>query len=78
MTALLTEIIGLLTSGITSFATGLGGGINAYMESLFVNTTGTNPALTTFGGVAIIFMAVTLVIGVTSKIFAMISRRTGM
>ena len=76
--ALLTQIIALLTDGITSFAQGIGGGINDYLEALFVDLTGETPALTTFGQIAIIFMAITLVIGVTSKIFAMLSRRTGM
>lgn len=40
MGALLTEIIDLLTGGLTAMATGIGGGLQALVKSIFLDTTG--------------------------------------
>lgn len=66
MSALLTQIIGLLTGGISEFATGLGSGLTTLVQSIFVTTgTGGEMELTTFGGLAIIFAAVSLSVGLS-------------
>lgn len=67
MSAILTEIISLLTGGFSSFATGLGSGIKNFIENLFVTVpvgSGT-PSLTTFGSLVIIFAAISLTLGLS-------------
>lgn len=63
MSAVLQEIITLLVSGITQIATGIGTGLNDLVTSIFVDTTGTDFKLTTFGGVIIVFAGIALAIG---------------
>lgn len=58
MSGVLTEIITLLTSGISGMASGIGSGLQSLVSNIFLDTTGTNPALSTFGGVIVIFGAV--------------------
>lgn len=57
MTTLLTEIIGLLVGGFSTFATGLGTGIGDYVNALFVTESNN---LTTFGGIVVVFAAIAL------------------
>lgn len=68
MTAILTEIINLLTNGLTSFAAGIGGGLNEMAESLFIVTSGTTSSLSVFGGLCIIFAAIALCVGITKYV----------
>lgn len=68
MTAVLNEIVSILVGGITSMASGIGSGLNAMAESLFVNTTGTTPTLTTFGGIVAIFGGIALAVGLTTLV----------
>ena len=63
MSSILTEIISLLTGGITGIATGVGSGVSSLVNSIFVDSTGTNPALTAFGGIVVVFAGVSLAIG---------------
>lgn len=73
MSAVLTEIINLLGSGISSFATQIGTGVNALVTNLFIQTVGegasATKSLTTFGGVIIIFAGIALTIGLSKLIF---------
>lgn len=64
MNAVLTEIISLLTGGITGIATGVGQGMQDLVSNLFI-TTGAEGAqtLSTFGAVVVIFGGVGLAIG---------------
>ena len=63
MTGVLQEIITLLTSGLSAMATGIGGGFNAFMTSIFLDTTGASPVLSVTGGVIVVFAAIALSIG---------------
>lgn len=63
MTAVLQEIITLLTSGLSSMATGIGQGFNAFMGAIFLDTSGSNPVLSTTGGIIVVFAAIALSIG---------------
>lgn len=63
MSSVLTEIITLLTSGISSLASGIGNGLKALVEGIFLDTSGSTTALSTFGGVVVIFAAVALAFG---------------
>lgn len=68
---ILSEIIRILTGGITEFGQGLGAGIQAIVQALFVNidsTTGTQ-SLTSFGVLTVVFAALALCVGITRKIF---------
>lgn len=65
MTELLTEIISLLTSGLTQMATGIGGGLQALVSNIFLDTTSDKTVLSTFGGLIIIFAGIALAIGLS-------------
>ena len=69
MSAVLTEIIGILVGALTTFGQGLGSGIQTIVSSLFLDTTGASPVLSTFGGVIVIFAAIGLAVGITRRIF---------
>ena len=68
MSDVLTQIVDLLTDGITGIAQGIGGGLQQLVSSIFLDTTGTTTALSTFGGVIVIFGAVALAIGLSKFI----------
>lgn len=65
MSAILTEIINILTGGISAIATGIGSGLKALVTNLFleVSDSGAITGLSTFGGVAMVFCGVSLAIG---------------
>lgn len=60
MQALMTEIISLLTGGITGVATGIGEGFSTLAESIFLGTEGT---LSVFGSLVVIFAGISLALG---------------
>lgn len=63
MSAILQEIITLLTSGITQVASGIGSGLSTLVQAIFLNTEGTG--LSDFGGVVVIFGGIGLAIGLS-------------
>lgn len=63
MSAILTEIVSLLVGGITGLATGIGQGVSSLVQNIFIDTTGTTQALSTFGGIVVVFAGVSLAIG---------------
>ena len=63
MSAVLQEIITLLTSGLTQMAQGIGGGMSAFVSAIFLDTTGSTTALSVTGGVIVVFAAIALSIG---------------
>ena len=70
MSAVLSEIISLITSGIVEYAAGFGAGLGAAAEAIFLTTgEGGAVALSTFGGLIVVFAALALAIGVTKLIF---------
>ena len=63
MTAVLQEIITLLVSGLTQIGQGIGTGVSAIVSGIFLTGEGTQAspyALSTFGGVVIVFAAIGL------------------
>lgn len=60
MSSVLVQIITLLVSGLTEMAKGLGSGIIAFVEALFVSSEG---VLTTFGVLIIVFAGISLAVG---------------
>ena len=65
MTALLTEIIGLLVGGITEFGKGIGTGLSELVSSIFITTAGEVTKLSVFGGIIVIFAAISLAVGLS-------------
>lgn len=65
MTSVLTEIIDILVSGFTGFASGIGTGLNELVRGIFLDGTGETTKLSVFGGVIIIFAGISLVIGLS-------------
>lgn len=63
MTGVLTEIVTLLTSGLSSMATGIGQGFQSFMGAIFLDTTGSTPVLSVTGGIIVVFAAIALAIG---------------
>ena len=66
MSSVLTEIINILTSGITGIATGIGTGVSSLVQNLFLTGEGTQAspyALNVFGGVVIVFAGISLAVG---------------
>ena len=61
MTAILKQIIEILVAGITGIASGVGSGLTALAQSIFI---GTEPGtLTVFGGLVVVFAGISLAIG---------------
>ena len=76
MSAVLQEIMSLLVGGITTLAQGLGNGIKALVEAIFLTGEGTSAspyALSTFGGVIVIFASVALAVGLSRWIMSFVT-----
>lgn len=70
MGSVLTEIVTILVDGIQEYATGFGAGLGASAEAIFLTTgEGGAKTLSTFGGLIVVFAALSLAIGVTKLIF---------
>lgn len=66
MTTIVTEIISILTSGISGIATGIGGGLTDLVQAIFVEVgEGGAMTLSTFGGLVVVFAGVSLAIGLS-------------
>lgn len=68
MPALLSQIISILVGGIVQLAEGIGAGLTALVENIFVNGTGTESdpyTLTAFGGLIVVFAGIALAIGLS-------------
>lgn len=63
MSAILNEIVTLLTGGITGVASGVGQGVSTLVSDIFIDSTGSTQALSVFGGVIVVFAGVSLAIG---------------
>lgn len=67
---IVTNIIQILVAGFTSFAKGLGQGLNDFVTNVFVTSEG---ALTTFGEVVIVFAAISLTLGLSRWVVNMVT-----
>lgn len=63
--AIITEIIQILTSGITGIAGAIGGGINDLVQQLFFTTTGDTTSMSMFGIMVCVFAGIGLAIGLS-------------
>lgn len=71
MSSVLTEIITLLTSGLTAMGTGIGKGLNDIVTSMFLvkAESGGGTTLSTFGGIIVVFAGIGLAVGLTKLIY---------
>ena len=68
MESVLTEIIKLLTGGITGIASGIGGGLQQLVTQIFLTGQGTESdpyKLSVYGGIIIVFAGVALAVGLS-------------
>lgn len=68
--AIMSEIVAILTSGITDFGSGLAAGINGYVQALFIGSSG---GLSVTGVVVVVFGSIALVTGITALVWNWIS-----
>lgn len=76
MTTVLSEIINILVSGITGIATGVGQGVTALVQAIFLTGEGTQAspyALSTFGGVVIVFAGIALAVGLCRWVMSFVT-----
>ena len=64
-TAILTEIISILVSGITAMGKGIGEGLSTLTTSVFMTGTGEAQKLSVFGTFVIVFAAIALSMALT-------------
>lgn len=63
MSGVIQEMVTLLTSALSSMATGIGQGFQAFTGAIFLDTTGASPVLSVTGGIIIAFASIALAIG---------------
>ena len=64
-TAIVSQIIEILVSGISGIATGIGGGISELVKSIFFTTTGETTTMSLFGIMIVVFAGISLAIGLS-------------
>lgn len=67
--AIVTEIVTILTSGITTFAQALGSGIVSFAQALAFTGSGSEQQLSIYFVLVLVFAGIALVTGITSRIF---------
>lgn len=74
MVEVLQEIINILVSGISQVATGIGSGLTALVQNIFlVSGTEGGYELSVFGGVVIVFAGISLAIGLCRWVMSFIT-----
>lgn len=78
MNAILTEIINLLTGGITGIASGIGEGLSTLAQSVFLSGNATDGyTLSIFGALVAIFGGISLAIGLSRLVVRWVSSLGG-
>lgn len=67
-TTILGQIVEILVGGLTGMASGIGSGLNAMVQDLFITTTEGTSSLSTFGVVVVIFAGVSLAVSLTTLV----------
>lgn len=74
-TAIVTQIIEILVSGISGIATGIGKGLSDLVSNLFFTDGGT--AMSTFGTLVVVFAGIGLAIGLSRLVVGWLSSLGG-
>ena len=61
--SILTEIISYLTGTITGIGQAIGGALSTLASSIFIDSSGTNPVLSTFGAILFTMAGISLSFG---------------
>ena len=75
--AIVAEIIEILTSGITGIATGIGSGLKGLVDNIFFTTSGDTTTMSTFGIMVCVFAGISLAIGLSRLIVRWLSSLGG-
>ena len=75
--AIVAEIISILTSGITGIATGIGSGLKGLVDNIFFTTSGESTTMSTFGIMVCVFAGISLAIGLSRLIVRWLSSLGG-
>lgn len=75
--AIVAEIIEILTSGITGIATGIGSGLKGLVDNIFFTTSGETTTMSTFGIMVCVFAGISLAIGLSRLIVRWLSSLGG-
>lgn len=68
-TAIVTEIVSILVSGIQQLGAGIGTGVSNFVQSLAFTGTGENQTMSVFLIMVCVFAAIALAVGLTRLIF---------
>lgn len=69
---LLTEIIGILVGGVTEMAQGIGSGLSAAAQAIFIKS-GEGGGLSVFGTLIVVFAAISLAMGLCRLIYQFVT-----
>ena len=75
--AIIAEIISILTAGITGIASAIGGGLNDLVQNLFFTTTGDTTSMSMFGIMVCVFAGIGLAIGLSRLVVSWLSSLGG-
>ena len=76
MGAVLTEIITLMTTGLSSMATAIGGGLQSFATAIFLTGDGTTSdpyALSVYGALIVVFAGIALAINIGERVLAWVN-----
>ena len=73
MDGILTEMIDLITGSIVGIGEGIGGGLSALAQSVFLTGTGAEQGLSTMGSLILIFAGISLAFGLTRWVLNFVS-----
>lgn len=76
-TAIVTQIIAILVSGIKGLATGIGEGLSALVNAIFFTTQGDSQVMSTFGILVCVFAGISLAIGLSRLVVRWLSTLGG-
>jgi len=76
-TAIVTEIISILTAGITGMASGIGQGLSTLVDEVFFTTTGDTKSMSVFGIMIVVFAGISLAIGLSRLVVRWLSSLGG-
>lgn len=76
-TSIVTEIISILTAGITGMAKGIGSGLSTLVQEIFFTTSGEVQTMSVFGIMIVVFAGISLAIGLSRLVVRWLSSLGG-
>ena len=72
-TTIVTEMISYLTASLTDMATAVGGALQTFATSMFLQTSGNTTSLSVFGALICAFAGISLAVGIGRLIFGWVT-----